>query len=58
VLWQELARRQRKQWLKAQLLQVKGVLEIEGDVIHIVAGDLRDLTGQLPNAQVKSRDFH
>lgn len=58
VLWLELARRQRKQWLKAQLLQVKGVLEIEGDVIHVVAGDLRDLTKQLPNAQVKSRDFH
>lgn len=58
VLWQDLARRQRRQWMKARLLQVKGILEMEGDVIHIVAGDMRDLSGQLPIAQLKSRDFH
>ncbi|RUO29535.1 error-prone DNA polymerase [Aliidiomarina sanyensis] len=58
VLWQDLARQQRREWLKASLLSVKGILEMEGDVIHIVAGDMRDLSARLPVARIKSRDFH
>lgn len=58
VLWQDLARKQRREWLKASLLCVKGILEMEADVIHIVAGDMRDLSARLPIARIKSRDFH
>ncbi|TRW48652.1 DNA polymerase III subunit alpha [Aliidiomarina halalkaliphila] len=58
VLWQDLAKQQRREWLKARLLRVKGVLEMEGDVIHVIAGDMKDLSARLPVAKIKSRDFH
>ncbi|WP_194756614.1 error-prone DNA polymerase [Aliidiomarina indica] len=58
VLWQDLAKQQRREWLKARLLRIKGVLEMEGDVIHVVAGDMKDLSARLPVTKIKSRDFH
>lgn len=58
VLWQDLARKQRRQWLKARLLRVHGIVEIVGDVIHVIAKDMRDLSDVLPVSRLKSRDFH
>lgn len=58
VLWQELARRQRKEWLNVRLLRVKGTLEKVGQVIHVVAGDLQDCSQLLAETPVQSRDFH
>lgn len=58
VLWKELGRRQRQHWLHAKLLQVTGTLEIEGDVVHVVAGRLKDLSERLPTQAIRSRDFH
>lgn len=58
VLWQDLARQQRRQWLKSRLLKVRGVVEIAGDVIHVIAKDLQDLTSELPLNRLQSRDFH
>ncbi len=37
---------------------VKGILEREGDVMHVIAGKLIDLTHMLPSINNKSRDFH
>lgn len=37
---------------------VKGILEREGEVIHVIAGKLIDCTHYLSNLQSKSRDFH
>lgn len=58
VIWQDRGRQQRPQWLYAQLLEVKGTLEIQGDIIHVVAGRMTDRSSLLPTRQVKSRDFH
>lgn len=58
VVWLNTARTQRKALLTARLLKVKGILEREGDVIHVVAGKLVDLSHHLGALQVKSRDFH
>lgn len=58
VLWQDLARQQRQQWLKSRLLRVRGVVEIAGEVIHVIAKDLQDLTAELPVSRLQSRDFH
>ncbi|RUO27056.1 error-prone DNA polymerase [Aliidiomarina minuta] len=58
VIWQDRGRQQRQQWLYAQLLEVKGTLEIQGDIIHVVAGRMTDRSSLLPTRNVKSRDFH
>ncbi|MBZ2169922.1 error-prone DNA polymerase [Marinobacter sp. F4216] len=58
VVWLETARRQRKPLLTARLLHVKGVLEREGDIVHVMAGKLSDLSHLIQKLPVSSRDFH
>ncbi|MGP4845959.1 error-prone DNA polymerase [Marinobacter sp. 1Y8] len=58
VVWLNTARQQRQPLLKAQLLHVKGIIEREGDIVHIMAGKLTDLSHLLGNLNVHSRDFH
>ena len=57
VVWLATARHQRKPLLTARLLHVKGVVEREGDIIHIIAGKLNDLSHLIENLNVRSRDF-
>ncbi|MBS3802978.1 MAG: error-prone DNA polymerase [Oleiphilaceae bacterium] len=58
VVWLDTARRQRKPLLTARLLHVKGILEREGDIIHVMAGKLSDLSHLIQTLKVDSRDFH
>ena len=58
VIWLETARRQRRPLLTARLLHVKGVLEREGDIVHVMAGKLTDLSHLIESLPVVSRDFH
>ncbi|OFC70506.1 error-prone DNA polymerase [Alteromonas confluentis] len=59
VVWQNTARHQQQAYLKAQLLQVDGILERSPEgVIHIIAGKLTDRTDWLDSINVRSRDFH
>lgn len=58
VVWLNTARRQRKALLTAHLLQVNGVLEKEGDVVHVVANHLIDRSELLSRLRIRSRDFH
>lgn len=58
VVWRDLAERQRRVLVGAQLLRVDGTLEVEGEVRHLVAGRLCDLTPLLAGIKVPSRDFH
>jgi error-prone DNA polymerase len=62
VVWRDLAERQRRELLGARLLGVEGVIEREGDVIHLVARRLLDHDGLLlphfGRLAPKSRDFH
>ena len=58
VVWLETARRQRKPLLTARLLHVKGVLEREGEIVHVMAGKLSDLSHLINSLPVASRDFH
>jgi error-prone DNA polymerase len=37
---------------------VEGVVEREGEVVHLIAGRLRDHTPMLGALTTKSRDFH
>jgi len=58
VVWQATARMQKQAFLTAKILKVTGILEREGDVMHVIAGKLTDLTHLLSEFRTKSRDFH
>ena len=58
VVWRDLAEKQRRQLLGSQLLAVYGVLERQGEVTHLIAGHLKDLTPMLGDLVTQSWDFH
>ncbi len=58
VVWRDLAERQRKVLVGSQLLKVDGRWEKEGEVRHLIAGRLSDLSSLLDGINVRSRDFH
>ena len=58
VLWKQVAEEFRAALLNARLLGVTGELQIEGQVIHVVAHRLFDHSNLLGNLSVRSRDFH
>ncbi|MFT4653135.1 MAG: error-prone DNA polymerase [Kangiellaceae bacterium] len=58
IIWQRSARAQKKAYLNAKILQVKGILERgNGGVEHIIAGKLVDLTHLLQRLDVNAREF-
>ena len=57
VVWKQLAEKYRAALLNARLLGVSGELQIEGKVIHVIAGKLLDHSDMLGNLAVRSRDF-
>jgi error-prone DNA polymerase len=57
VVWKHVAERDRAALLNARLMGVRGELQIEGDVIHVIAHRLVDHTPMLGDLEVKSRDF-
>lgn len=58
VVWQATARAQKSAYIGAKILMVKGIVEREGSVIHVIAGRLIDLTSKLKSLRTHSRDFH
>ncbi|EJM77806.1 DNA-directed DNA polymerase III PolC [Pseudomonas sp. GM55] len=58
VVWRDLAERQRRVLVGSQLLKVDGRWEKEGEVRHLIAGRLSDLSALLDGITVRSRDFH
>jgi error-prone DNA polymerase len=58
IVWRDLTERQRRELLGARLMGVEGVLEREGEVMHLVAKRLTDHSALLGRLVVGSRDFH
>jgi len=58
VVWSATSRAQKQPYMTAKILKVVGILEQEGQVSHVVAGKLIDLTNKLSSLKTKSRDFH
>jgi error-prone DNA polymerase len=58
IVWRDLGDRQRREMLGARLLGVYGRVEREGEVVHLLAGRLVDLTPLLGELPTRSRDFH
>jgi len=58
VVWRAVAERQRHALLGSRLLAVQGVVERDGEVVHLVARRLHDYTPMLGPLMTESRDFH
>ncbi len=58
VVWRDLGERQRRELLGARLMAVHGVVEREGEVVHLVARRLVDESALLGRLVTRSRDFH
>jgi error-prone DNA polymerase len=61
IVWRHVQERFRRELLHARLLAVQGEWQREGEVRHLVAQRLEDLTpllGRLADAGLHSRDFH
>ena len=57
VVWKQVAEQYRAALLNAKLMGIQGELQIEGQVIHVIAKQLVDHTEMLGNLVVTSRDF-
>jgi error-prone DNA polymerase len=57
VVWQRVADRDRSALLGATLLGVKGRVQKEGEVLHVVADKLYDYSDLLDGVESRSRDF-
>ncbi|WP_218585578.1 error-prone DNA polymerase [Pseudomonas sp. Marseille-P9899] len=58
VVWRDLAERQRRVLVGAQLMRVMGKLEVADGVRHLIARRMEDLSPLLHGLDVRSRDFH
>ncbi len=57
VVWKQVAEDHRAALLNARLMGIEGELQIEGEVIHVIARRLIDHSDMLGNLVVTSRDF-
>ena len=57
IVWKAIAEKQRDVLLNARLMGVRGELQREGKVIHVIAKTLRDHSELLGGLAVHSRDF-
>jgi error-prone DNA polymerase len=58
IVWNRVAVEQRAALLESRLLEVQGKLQREGDVQHVIAARLTDLSSMLGELSVVSRNFH
>lgn len=58
IVWRDLAEQYRSALMHSKLLQVKGKLEDQDGVMHLIAGHLADRSDLLDGLDVRSRNFH
>lgn len=58
VVWQRIAERQRRVLLNATVLGVRGEIQKQDGVLHVIANQLEDRSSILQSLTVHSRDFH
>ena len=56
-VWKQVAETFRPALLNARLMGIRGELQIEGEVVHVIARQLIDHSDMLGNLLVTSRDF-
>ena len=57
IVWKAIAEQFRAALLNSRLMGIRGELQIEGEVVHVIARQLIDHTDMLGNLVVTSRDF-
>jgi len=57
IVWKQVADQHRAALLNAKLMGVRGEVQIEGQVIHVIAKQLIDHSEMLGGLMVQSRDF-
>jgi error-prone DNA polymerase len=57
IVWERLVHRARRALLESRLLGVRGRLQREGEVLHLIARELVDLSALLGELRTGSRDF-
>jgi error-prone DNA polymerase len=57
IVWPAVAEAQRRHFLDARLLEVHGELQRQGEVMHVIAAQLGDLSRWLGTLTTRSRDF-
>ena len=58
IVWNRVAEAQRAALLESRLLEVQGKVQREGDVQHVIAQRLTNLSAMLGDLVVASRNFH
>ena len=58
IVWKSSVEKFRRQILGSRLLLIKGKIEREKNVVHVVAGYIEDISHRLPEFKRNSRDFH
>jgi error-prone DNA polymerase len=58
IVWRDVAERQRRALVGSRLMGVAGELQAEGEVVHVIARHLVDLSTWLGALVAPSRDFH
>ena len=58
VVWRDLVERNRSAVVHSRMLKIKGVVEREGSVIHVIVGQIEDCSHLLGELETRSRDFH
>ncbi|HET9701771.1 MAG TPA: error-prone DNA polymerase, partial [Burkholderiales bacterium] len=58
IVWRDLVENQRRELLGSSLMGVSGVIERQGEVVHLVARRLADHSRLLGRLTARSRDFH
>ncbi len=58
IVWERVATAQRAALLESRLLLVQGTVQREGDVLHVIARRLTNLSDMLGELVVVSRNFH
>jgi error-prone DNA polymerase len=58
VVWLSLAEKRNSVLVNAKLMEVRGELQRESGVTHVIARELLDRTGLMGELRVRSRDFH
>jgi error-prone DNA polymerase len=58
IVWKRVADEQRAPLLESRLLEVRGQLQRDGDVLHVIARRLANLSSLLGGLVVESRNFH
>jgi error-prone DNA polymerase len=57
IVWKRVAEEQRAALLESRLLEVRGQVQRQGDVLHVIARRLVNLSALLGDLAVESRNF-